>query len=488
MSMIRVEHLTFGYEGSHDLIFDDVSFELDTDWKLGFIGRNGRGKTTFLRLLMGQLHGAGCIRTQVSFDYFPFAVPDAHETVGEMARHVAADVDAWRFQRELNLLEVEEGVLYRPYQTLSYGEQTKVLLALLFARDNRFLLIDEPTNHLDVQGRCAVGRYLNGKKGFILVSHDRAFLDDCIDHVLTIGRARIAVQRGNYSTWEENKRRQDAYEFAENAKLKSEVGRLRQAAQRTADWSDRTERGKIGQGSADRGYIGHKAAKMMKRAKNVQARQERAAQQREQLLHDVDASDSLCLQPLHYVKDRLITLQNVTVQYGAQPVCERVCLAIDRGERVALTGPNGCGKSSLLRLVLGGTVPYTGQMQRGTQLIVSSIPQGVEHLRGGLMDFARAHQVDASRMMTILRKMDFTRAQLGKDLVHLSMGQRKKVLLAASLCQRAHLYVWDEPLNYIDVLSRVQLEDVIRTCAPTMLFVEHDRTFVAAVATRTVAL
>ena len=93
-----------------------------------------------------------------------------------------------------------------------------------------------------------------------------------------------------------------------------------------------------------------------------------------------------------------------------------------------------------------------------------------------------------SRLMTVLRKMDFTRAHLEKDMRHLSMGQRKKVLLATSLCQQAHLYVWDEPLNYVDVLSRVQLEQAICRYAPTMLFVEHDRAFTQAVATRIVRL
>ncbi len=488
MSIIQIEHLTFGYEGSHDLIFDDVSFELDTDWKLGFIGRNGRGKTTFLRLLMGELHGTGHIRTQVAFDLFPFAVPDEREMVWEMAQHVAPEVQPWQFQRELNLLKMDAGVLYRPYGTLSYGERTRVLLALLFARDNRFLLIDEPTNHLDADGRDAVGRYLSGKKGFILVSHDRAFLDACIDHVLAIGRAKIEVQRGNYTTWEANKRRQDAHELAENQRLKREMGRLQQAAQRTAGWSDEVERSKMGQGAQDRGYIGHRAAKMMKRAKAVQVRRERAVQQRAQLLHNVDAEDPLQIRPLYDRHSRLLSLRDVSVQYGAQPVCERIRLDVECGERIALVGPNGCGKSSLLRLALGEDIPHTGQVMRSETCIVSSVPQGVDGLCGSLADFARLHQVDLSRLMTVLRKMDFTRTQLQKDLRHLSMGQRKKVLLATSLCQQAHLYVWDEPLNYVDVLSRVQLEQAICRYAPTMLFVEHDRAFTQAVATRIVRL
>ena len=121
---------------------------------------------------------------------------------------------------ELSLLEVGEDVIHRPFETLSNGEQTKVLLAVLFLQDNHFLLIDEPTNHLDVNARKIVSEYLKSKKGFILVSHDRAFLDNCIDHILSINKTNIEVQKGNFSSWLYNKKLQDEYELAENEKLK----------------------------------------------------------------------------------------------------------------------------------------------------------------------------------------------------------------------------------------------------------------------------
>ncbi len=124
----------------------------------------------------------------------------------------------WKLKRELSLLEVEEEVLYRPFATLSNGEQTKVLLAALFLKESNFLLIDEPTNHLEMNAREKVGQYLNSKKGFILVSHDRAFLDQCVDHILSINRNHIEIQRGNFSTWQQNKELQDRFELAENEK------------------------------------------------------------------------------------------------------------------------------------------------------------------------------------------------------------------------------------------------------------------------------
>ena len=177
MSLINVTDLTFSYDGSYENIFENISFQLDTDWKLGFTGRNGRGKTTFLNLLLGKYAYKGKISANVSFEYFPFEVEDKTQFTIDVIRSYAAESEDWQILRELNLLEVSDDILYRPFETLSNGERTKALLAALFLKENSFLLIDEPTNHLDAEARKAVCSYFNRKKGFILVSHDRAFLD-----------------------------------------------------------------------------------------------------------------------------------------------------------------------------------------------------------------------------------------------------------------------------------------------------------------------
>ena len=178
MSLIQVSNLTFGYEGSFDNVFENASFSIDTNWRCGFIGRNGRGKTTFLNLLLGKYAYSGTISASVNFEYFPFEVENPDDTPLEIAESIVPDFEMWRLTRELNLLDADPGLLYRPYSTLSYGERTKVLLSILFIRENSFLLIDEPTNHLDIEARGTLAQYLKSKKGFILVSHDRAFLDE----------------------------------------------------------------------------------------------------------------------------------------------------------------------------------------------------------------------------------------------------------------------------------------------------------------------
>ena len=215
MSMIRAENLTFAYPSSYDNIFENVSFQIDTDWKLGFIGRNGRGKTTFLNLLLGKYEYQGKIQASVQFDYFPYPVSNKNRLTTDILSEVCPLAEEWELLRELSYLEVREDALWRPFFTLSNGEQTKVLLAALFLNSGHFLLIDEPTNHLDMKARETVSAYLKRKKGFILVSHDRCFLDGCVDHILSINRSDIEVQRGNFSTWFTNFQRQHLYVWDE---------------------------------------------------------------------------------------------------------------------------------------------------------------------------------------------------------------------------------------------------------------------------------
>ena len=246
MALINITNLTFAYPGSYDNVFERVSFQIDSNWKLGFIGRNGKGKTTFLKLLLGKYEHEGTISASVQFEYFPFEITDPDAVTLEIVDSVCFGYQRWELMRELNLLQVSEDVLHRPFGTLSNGEQTKVMLAALFLKENSFLLIDEPTNHLDLPGRKIVGDYLKGKSGFILVSHDRFFLDDCVDHVLSINKSNIEIERGNFSSWFENKERKDNFEIAENEKLKKEIKRLRETAKEKAQWSDVAESRKIG--------------------------------------------------------------------------------------------------------------------------------------------------------------------------------------------------------------------------------------------------
>ena len=147
---------------------------------------------------------------------------------------------------ELSTLGIDIEILYRPFSTISLGERTKVMLAVLFSGENDFLLIDEPTNHLDKDAREIIKKYLSSKKGFILVSHDRDFLDACIDHVLVLKRVGIEVQTGNFSSWWEYKERADMNAKAENEKHLKEIHKLRKSADRSKRWAEKNEGTKIG--------------------------------------------------------------------------------------------------------------------------------------------------------------------------------------------------------------------------------------------------
>jgi len=487
MSLINISNLSFSYDNNYEMIFENVSFQIDTDWKLGFIGRNGKGKTTFLNILMGKYNYRGTVSSNVTFEYFPYEVKNEKLSTMEILREICPDCEEWKFLKEFSLLEIEEDIINHQFFLLSSGEKTKVLLAALFLKENNFLLIDEPTNHLDINARKIVSRYLKGKKSFILVSHDRNLLDSCIDHILSINKTNIEIQKGNFSTWEKNKRQQDELEIYQNRKLKKEIKRLVKSSKRVAVWSDKVEKTK-NLGMGDKGYIGHMAAKMMKRAKSIEKRSDRLIEEKSQLLKNIDIDEKLKLSPLIFHSKRLIEFKNVSLFYNNRLICRDINFKINQGEIISLTGKNGSGKSTILKLIIGKNVKYTGNIYCAKNLKISYVSQDTSDLKGNLFEYIAEKQIDKTLFLSILSKMGFDSLQFEKDISDYSEGQKKKILITASLCEKAHLYIWDEPLNFIDIMSRIQIEELILNYRPTLLFVEHDELFNKKVADRFINL
>src|SRR5699024_1476779 len=295
MSQIEIKQLTFSYTGQEKKLFDQVNLNLDSDWKLGLFGRNGRGKTTLLKLLQNQLEYRGKIFHRVSFKYFPQEIIDPNQ-LAIYALEQVTTFEEWKLERELDLMQVDREVLWRPFMDLSGGEQTKLRLALLFIGQNDFPLIDEPTNHLDLDSRKQVAAYLNKKKqGFIVVSHDRQFVDEVCDHILVIGKAQISLYHGNYSTYKQEKQLSENFESTQNEKLKKDISRLKKAALEKEKWSGIREKDKQGgprkKGSGaiyDTGHIGARAARVMKRSKTLEKRMKNEIQNKEKLLKKVE--------------------------------------------------------------------------------------------------------------------------------------------------------------------------------------------------------
>lgn len=269
-----------------------------------------------------------------------------------------------------------------------------------------------------------------------------------------------------------------------------------EAAKKTADWSTQVEATKnnsqrVGGLKPDKGHVGHMAAKMMKRSKSAQQRRQRALDEKKELLKDLEVNRDLKLTPLVYRRQRLIWAENLCMFYGSRQICQPIRFSLEPGECMAIQGVNGSGKSSLLSLLWGEPTEglhFTGTLQTGSQMKISRVMQDTSWLAGNLSDFARNQGIDESRFKTILRYLDVSRSQFEKPMEEFSQGQKKKVLLASSLCQEAHLYIWDEPLNFVDIFSRMQLAQLLRTADVTMILVEHDQAFLESLNTRTLEI
>jgi lincosamide and streptogramin A transport system ATP-binding/permease protein len=356
--------------------------------------------------------------------------------------------------------------------------------------------------------RDIVKEYLASKKGFILVSHDRDLLDKVCDHVLVLNRSSIEVQAGNFSTWWENKERTDAFKQAENEKHQKEISKLKAAADRSSRWAEKNENTKIGfdpvkehdRFMGTRAYIGAKTKKMQARVKAYEMRIDREIEEKEGLLQDIERVNDLKIPPLKFHKEVLINAYDLALQYAdaEAPLFENLRFQVKQGDRIVLAGENGCGKSSILRAVLdrvgmedsagSSNLLVSGTLQVASGMIVSYVSQDTSFLAGSLRDFAEKRGLDESLFLAVLRQLDFAREQFTKPMEDYSEGQKKKVLIAASLITPAHLYIWDEPLNYIDVFSRMQIEKLILRYEPTMLLVEHDVRFREKVATEEIRI
>ena len=530
MSTIICRRLTFGYPGAEGNVFDDLDLVIDTQWRSALSGRNGRGKTTLLRLIQGELEpDRGAIERSQRTAYFPGAVvhPDAEvrdvvkDAVGpfrqweakmdDLLENGSEDaleaygelLDAYQeaggyavesgIEAELASLGIGETYWERPFSSLSGGEQTRCLLASLFVPSSSsgpdtstFALIDEPTNHLDRDGRRFLADYLRAKAGFLLVSHDRAFLDACCDHVVALNPDTVEVERTSFSAWRERFRQRLARQRAENAALKQEIARLGQVAtdRRAGALKRESEKG----AHVDKGFISARAKRQMRKAVSAERRAENAAEERRQTLVDMEKDRRLALPDSGRKTGSLVVANDLGLWRGDMAVFAKVSFTVAPGDRVAIVGPNGCGKTSLLDQIEAQKHRHTGTLHRPGHVAVARTFQHPQWTSGLLRDHLQDAGIDESRFRQVMAVLGVRGGVLDGRIGDLSHGQQKKIDLARSFLASADLLLWDEPLNFIDIDAREQIEDVLLADQPTVVFVEHDAAFVERVATQIVDL
>ncbi|MDH3641487.1 MAG: ATP-binding cassette domain-containing protein [Gammaproteobacteria bacterium] len=523
MTNIICRNLGYSYPGSPIPVFVDLDLVIDDAWRSALVGRNGRGKTTLLRLIHGNLQPeSGAIELATPTFLFPGITPAPQTTVlqavkgavgpftlweqrmsqlldrggddalseyGDLeatySRKNGYQIDAW-VDRELDAMQVPTRQRGLAFENLSGGEQTRAMLAALFVQPEGYPLVDEPTNHLDLAGRQQVAEYLQSKRGFLLVSHDRHFLDQSVDHVVALNKADATTSTGNYSTWRSDFDAEQQRELARNVTLRKDIKRLTAAAGQRRAGAHKREGEKAAH--ADLGYIGHRAAKQMQRALNIERRSQREIEERRELLQNYDKERALKLTSEETSTRPLLTVNNLGIDRGHKTLFDDVSFTVTPGDRLAILGGNGSGKTSLLETLCGELPGYRGVLKVSPQLHISRGYQIPLWTHGSLEALLAGAGLDRARFNQIMAVLGVGGEALTKPLEQLSQGQRKKVDLARSFARPGQLFIWDEPLNYLDVESREQITRVILEDQPTLIFVEHDRHFVDAVATTSLSL
>jgi ATP-binding cassette, subfamily F, member 3 len=469
-----------------------ASLQLYRGEKVGLIGRNGTGKSTLLRILAGQERPDGGHVTRTPSDLLIATLPQTAEflaglSVGEALLDAPAGEPAppWERDRVLAGLGLAHVPLDQPAATLSGGEKTRLLLARVLLSDADLILLDEPTNHLDV----AMLEWLEGfvrasRKTFLLVSHDRRFLDRTADRLYELEGGRLTPYAGGYSFFAEQKRlalqRQASLFEEQQRQVKVLQEFIRRQIGMAAGIQEGPKRG--------RDHYGRVSKKV--------ARQARAAQSRLDRLPRIDAPRAAAAIQAGFAPERrsgewVIEARGVSIRFGDRSLFRELDLDVVYGERWGIVGPNGSGKTSLLRVLLGLAEPAAGRVAHGASLRPVYLAQESENLNPEntvLDELLEARHLSHTEARTLLACVLFRQDEVFKRVASLSAGERVRLALAKAMVSGANLMVLDEPTNHLDIAARERMEDALAAYSGTLLVVSHDRYLLDRLVDRLLAL
>ena len=511
MIEIQVNNLVKSFEVGHNVL-DGVTFQIDQGERVGLLGKNGAGKTTLFKILTGELdcdegtvtispgHRMGLI-SQIPVYPEGYTVDDVlrsafgrlHALTAEMeelaGRMAAGETDpailkrygslSERFEvfggydtdvaisKVANGLSISDDMRGRLFDQLSGGEKTRVNLGRLILEDTDILLLDEPTNHLDLHATEWLEAYIQKFRGTVVaISHDRYFLDRSVTRVIEIENGKAEFYSGNYSFYAVEKERRYQERMKQYEKEQAKIAQLEKSAEQLRMWAfqgmDKTYRRAI---SMER-----RIERMRTTAKPTKARK-------------MDARFTAA----EFHGDEVLGIRSLSKSFGEKKLFEGISLKVEGGERIALLGDNGTGKSTLLKILLGEEEADTGKVRMGPTVRLGYLPQIIhfDHPERSLVD-TMLYDLGCSTQEARdrLAAFNFRGEDVFKPVSALSGGEQSRLRLCMLMDEKINLLILDEPTNHLDLSSREWIEEAVADYGGNLLFVSHDRYFINRFATR----
>ena len=512
MIEIQVNGLVKSFEVGHNVL-DGLTFQIDQGERVGLLGKNGAGKTTLFRILTGELEGdegqvtigqgrrlglisqipvypAGYTVEDVLRSAFSRLEKLAVEMEELTARMAAGESDPALLRRYGTLserfevfggydtdvavnkiaqgLSISREMRSQLFDSLSGGEKTRVNLGRLILEDTDILLLDEPTNHLDLHATEWLEEYIRSFRGTVVtISHDRYFLDRTVNRIIEVQDGKAEFYSGNYSFYAVEKERRFQERMKQYEKEQAKIQQLEKAAEQLRLWAfqgmDKTYRRAI---SMER-----RIERMRTTSKPTKARK-------------IDARFTTA----EFHGDEVLGLRNLSKAYGDKHLFEGISLKVEGGERIALIGDNGTGKSTLIKMIVGELYPDDGRIRTGPQVREAYLPQIIhfDHPDWNLVEnmMAAKKGLSAQSARNRLAAYEFRGEDVLKPVSVLSGGEQSRLRLCMLMDDDINFLILDEPTNHLDIASREWIEEAVEAYDGTLLFVSHDRYFINRFATR----